>query len=124
MKKNLLSRNVAEIAKNTKKKVIAAGTAASLTLMTALPAMAKATNSSFTAYSGTNSNQLMSGVISFFGTIGTYGGGLYGAAAVFTLILAVRNEDNEGRNKALLNLMAAIGLLSMGVILKLFFTSK
>lgn len=63
----------------------------------------------------------MEGVKNLFATIGTYGGGLYAIVAIFTLVLAIRNEDNEGRNKAILNLLAAIALLSMGVILNLFF---
>lgn len=79
------------------------------------------TVASFTAYSGTNGTKIVDGFKSFFGTIGTYGGAMYAAAAVFTLILAVRNEDNEGRNKAILNLVAAIGLLSTGLIINLFF---
>ena len=78
--------------------------------------------STFNSYTGTSGNKIVSGVKEFFGTIGTWGGGLYAAAAIFTLILAIRNEDNEGRNKALLNLVAAIALLSTGVIIKLFFT--
>ena len=75
----------------------------------------------FNAYQGTDSNKIMEGVKNLFGTIGTYGGGLYAIVAIFTLVLAIRNEDNEGRNKAILNLLAAIALLSMGVILNLFF---
>ena len=76
---------------------------------------------SFTAYQGTDGNKIMEGVKNLFATIGTYGGGLYAIVAIFTLVLAIRNEDNEGRNKAILNLLAAIALLSMGVILNLFF---
>ena len=75
----------------------------------------------FTAYQGTDGNKIMEGVKNLFATIGTYGGGLYAIVAIFTLVLAIRNEDNEGRNKAILNLLAAIALLSMGVILNLFF---
>lgn len=75
----------------------------------------------FSAYQGTDSNKIMEGVKNLFGTIGTYGGGLYAIVAIFTLVLAIRNEDNEGRNKAILNLLAAIALLSMGVVLNLFF---
>ena len=73
-------------------------------------------------YNGTSSTKIMSGVKDLFAKIGTYGGGLYAIVAIFTLVLAIRNEDNEGRNKAILNLLAAIALLSMGVILNLFFT--
>lgn len=76
----------------------------------------------FSGYSGTNSNKIMDGAKNFIGAIGTYGGGLYAIVAVFTLILAIRNEDNEGRNKAVLNLVAAIALLSTGTIINLFFT--
>ena len=108
-----------DMKENVKSKILTAGASCGAVLMTTLPAKA----TSFSAYSGTSSTSIMNGVITLLGTIGTYGGGLYGAAAVFTLVLALRNEDNEGRNKALLNLMAAIGLLAMGVILKLFFST-
>lgn len=79
---------------------------------------------SFTEYNGTNGTKIVNGTKELFGNIGTYGGALYAIAAVFTLILAIRNEDNEGRNKALLNLVAAIALLSTGVIIKLFFNQE
>lgn len=73
------------------------------------------------SFNGTDGNKIVSGTKELFGTIGTWGGGLYAVVAVFTLILAIRNEDNEGRNKAILNLVAAIALLSTGVIINLFF---
>lgn len=73
------------------------------------------------SFTGTDGNQIVNGTKSLFGTIGTWGGGLYAIVAVFTLILAIRNEDNEGRNKAILNLVAAIALLSTGLIINLFF---
>ena len=101
-----------------KNKIMAAATTGMAVVSTTIPTYAN----QFSAYSGTDSTKIMNGVINFFGTIGTWGGGLYAIAAVFTLILAIRNEDNEGRNKALLNLLAAIALLSLGVILKLFFS--
>lgn len=75
----------------------------------------------FSSFNGTDGNKIVSGAKELFGTIGTWGGGLYAIVAVFTLILAIRNEDNEGRNKAILNLVAAIALLSTGVIINLFF---
>ena len=75
----------------------------------------------FAEYQGTNANKIMSGFKQFFGTIGTYGGGMYAVGAIFAIVLAVRNEDTEGRNKAILNFLAAIGLLSIGLIIKLFF---
>ena len=95
-----------------------------MTLTTAATVLSMKTTAlagSFTAYQGTDCNKIMEGVKNLFATIGTYGGGLYAIVAIFTLVLAIRNEDNEGRNKAILNLLAAIALLSMGVILNLFF---
>lgn len=74
-------------------------------------------------FDGTNGEKIVSGTKDLFGTIGTWGGGLYAVVAVFTLILAIRNEDNEGRNKAILNLVAAIALLCTSVIINLFFNS-
>lgn len=85
-------------------------------LLTAAPAK-------FSGYSGTDGGKIVSGTKELFGTIGTWGGGLYAVVAIFTLILAIRNEDNEGRNKAILNLVAAIALLSTSVIINLFFKS-
>lgn len=76
---------------------------------------------SFSAYNGTSGDKIVDGVKRLFGIIGTWGGGLYAVAAVFSLILAIRNEDNEGRNKALLNLLAAIALLFTAFIINLFF---
>ena len=95
-----------------------------MTLTTAATVLSMKTTAlagSCTAYQGTDGNKIMEGVKNLFATIGTYGGGLYAIVAIFTLVLAIRNEDNEGRNKAILNLLAAIALLSMGVILNLFF---
>ena len=86
------------------------------TAATVLSVKTTALAGSFTAYPGTDGNKIMEGVKNLFATIGTYGGGLYAIVAIFTLVLAIRNEDNEGRNKAILNLLAAIALLSMGVI--------
>ena len=98
-------------------KAIAAASTGIATFMMTNPVYA-----SFQAYNGTNTNQMMNGAKTFFGNVGTYGGALYGLAAIFTLVLAIRNEDNEGRNKALLNLLCAALLLSLGVIIKLFFS--
>ena len=91
------------------------------TLVLSIPYVLGAAGGSFSAYDGTDGNKIVSGAKDLFGTIGTYGGGLYAIVAIFTLVLAIRNEDNEGRNKAILNLLAAIALLSMGAIIKLFF---
>lgn len=75
-----------------------------------------------TSYTGTTSAKIVEGLRNFIGTIGTWGGGLYAIVAIFTLVLAIRNEDNEGRNKAILNLLAAIALLSMSLVINFFFS--
>ena len=76
----------------------------------------------FTEYnSGTLSGtSVVKGFAKFFSVIGTYGGALYLIGSIFALILAVRNEDTEGRNKAILNMLAAIALLSTGGIITIF----
>lgn len=89
-----------------------------------LPATSFAADSGFNSFTGTSGNGIVDGLKKFIGTAGTWGGGLYAAVAVFTLILAIRNEDNEGRNKAALNLVAAIALMSTAGIVNLFFTTK
>lgn len=71
-------------------------------------------------YTGMSGDGIMSGAKATFVGIASFAGGLWAIAAIFTLILAVRNEDNEGRNKSLLNLVCAIALLMFGIILGLF----
>lgn len=102
------------------KRPVAAALATVATTATALAGNIVA-SASFSAYNGTSGTKIVNGVKNFVGTIGTWGGGMYAAVAIFTLILAIRNEDNEGRNKAILNLVAAIALLSTGTIIQLFF---
>jgi len=110
-----------------KTKVKAAVTAAAtgmVTLATSVPVMATSQfgdGTRFSGYSGMDGSSIMNGMINLFAAVGTYGGGLYAIIAIFTLVLAIRNEDNEGRNKAVLNLLAAIILLAMGTVLNLFF---
>ncbi len=65
-------------------------------------------------------DSVVKGFAKFFKVLGTYGGALYLIGAVFSLVLAVRNEDTEGRNKAILNMLAAIALLSIGGVLTFF----
>lgn len=103
------------------KKPVAAALATVATTATALAGNIVASAASLPAYNGTSGTKIVNGVKNFVGTIGTWGGGMYAAVAIFTLILAIRNEDNEGRNKAILNLVAAIALLSTGAIIQLFF---
>ncbi len=107
---------VKEMVRSLNKKAmgVSATVAAAIT-----PVMANA--GSFTSYSGTNADKIVTGFKSFIGTIGTWGGALWAASAVFAIILSMRNEDTEGRNKAVLNLICAIALLSAGAIINLFF---
>lgn len=109
---------------NSKQKTMLAVSAVCASIMASTVSSFAATvpaYATFTAYQGMTADSIMDGVKQLFATIGTYGGAFYGIFAIFTLLLAIRNEDNEGRNKAALNLLAAIALLSTGVILNLFF---
>lgn len=78
--------------------------------------------SSFGEYSGTNANKVMEGVKKFFGTIGTWGGGLITVIAIFAMILSLGKEDTESRNKAAYVFLLGIALLSTGAIINLFFS--
>lgn len=71
-------------------------------------------------YSGPSGDKIVGGVKSTVVGIASFAGIMWAIVAIFTLILAARNEDNEGRNKSLLNLVCAIALLMFGVILGLF----
>ena len=87
----------------------------------AMPSMVLAAPSFSEYNSGSLSGtRVVNGFAKFFATIGTSGGALYLIGAIFALVLAVRNEDTEGRNKAILNMLAAIALLSLGGIINLF----
>ena len=68
--------------------------------------------------------EVVDGAKSFIGTAGTFVGAIWVIAAVFTLVMAIRNEDNEGRNKALLNVVCGGVLCSLSLILALFFNSN
>lgn len=67
---------------------------------------------------------VVNGAKTFIGTAGTFVGAIWVVAAVFTLVMAIRNEDNEGRNKALLNVVCGGVLCSLSLILNLFFTAS
>lgn len=76
----------------------------------------------FTGYSkAPDGTMVVNGAKSFIGTAGTFVGSIWVIAAVFTLVMAIRNEDNEGRNKALLNVVCGGVLCSLSLILALFF---
>jgi len=87
-------------------------------------AMADNVNS-FSGYTNApDGTTVVNGAKSFIGTAGTFVGAIWVVAAVFTLVMAIRNEDNEGRNKALLNVVCGGVLCSLSLILALFFKSK
>ena len=79
----------------------------------------------FTGYENApDGTAVVDGAKSFIGTAGTFVGAIWVIAAVFTLVMAIRNEDNEGRNKALLNVVCGGVLCSLSLILALFFKSN
>lgn len=71
------------------------------------------------SYGEVTGDTIVDGVKTFFGKVGFWGGILWAIVAIYTLVLAVRNEDNEGRNKAILNLVAAIALIATGTIINI-----
>ena len=84
-----------------------------------------AANNGFTGYANApDGTTVVDGAKSFIGTAGTFVGAIWVIAAVFTLVMAIRNEDNEGRNKALLNVVCGGVLCSLSLILALFFKSN
>lgn len=86
---------------------------------------AMAAEGSFTGYSNApTGTTVVDGAKTFLGTAGTFIGAIWVLAAVFTLVMAIRNEDNEGRNKALLNVVCGGVLCSLSLIFALFFTKQ
>lgn len=114
MKNNLLHK----FDKNkTDKRVMAGAVALSALIPATTPVFAGSWG-----YTGMSGDGVMTG---FKGTMigaAQFLGGMWAIAAVFFLVMALRNEDNEGRNKAAINLVAGIALLSFGTILNLFFS--
>ena len=96
---------------------------ASIVMSNALTPLNVGATGNLEAWNSGNANgtTFVDGFVTVIAKLATYGGAMYAAGAVFALILAMRNEDTEGRNKAILNLLAAVGLLSMGGIMNLFF---
>lgn len=74
----------------------------------------------FSDYSGASTSSVMDGAKDFLGHAGTYIGGVWAVAGALWLVMCIRNEDNEGRNKALLNVVCGALLLSFSTIIKLF----
>ena len=92
---------------------------------TMCPVRAEGSDSgSFGDYSGATTVSVMDGAKDFLGHAGTYIGGVWAVAGALWLVMCIRNEDNEGRNKALLNVVCGALLLSFSTIIKLFMSSK
>ena len=70
---------------------------------------------------GIDASGLKTGFIKLIGHAGQWGGFFYMLGGVFAFVLALRNEDTEGRNKAIMNIIAAVLLLSFGTILTSYF---
>lgn len=93
-------------------------------LTTGLMMLENARAAGFTGYANApDGTTVVDGAKTFTGTVGTFIGAIWVIAAVFTLVMAIRNEDNEGRNKALLNVVCGGVLCSLSLILALFFKS-
>ncbi len=97
-------------------KIAGAASAVALAISTTTTAFA----TSWAGGASAKQVDLVAGTKKLFTQVGLYGGSLYAIIAIFTLVLAIRNEDNEGRNKAILNLLAAVMLLSFGAVLAVF----
>lgn len=78
----------------------------------------------FEDYKGASTTSVMDGAKNFLGHAGTYIGGVWAVAGALWLVMCIRNEDNEGRNKALLNVVCGALLLSFSTIINLFMASK
>lgn len=114
--KNLLHR----FDKNKTDKRVMAGAVALSTLVPATTPVFAAGGS--WGYTGMSRDGVMTGFKETMIGAAQYLGGMWAIAAVFFLVMALRNEDNEGRNKAAINLVAGIALLGFGTILNLFFS--
>lgn len=113
MKNNLLHK----FDKNKARKRVMAG---AVTLGTLIPATTSAFAETW-GYNKMNADSVTNGFKETVTGAAQYLGGMWAIAAAFFLIMALRNEDNEGRNKAAINLVAGIALLSFSTIIKIFF---
>ena len=64
--------------------------------------------------------KLKSGFIAIIKYVGGFVGFGILAFGIYNLVLAIRNEDSEGRNKALLNIVAGAVLTSIAAVLTVF----
>lgn len=78
----------------------------------------------FGSYSGASTESVMDGSQNLLGYAGSYIGGVWAIAGALWLVMCIRNEDNEGRNKALLCIVCGALLLSFSKIIPLFMSTK
>lgn len=67
-----------------------------------------------------SADSVIGGFIKFIKQAGLWAGIPWTGGSIFALVLSIRNEDAEGRNKAILSLVCAIALLGIGTVLSLF----
>lgn len=109
-----MKKNVLDAVCRAKNKIVLGTTAGATLLSSGLnPVMAF-------GYEGPDGNKVMDGTVQLATSVGAWLGGGFLVFGVLTLILAIRNEDNEGRNKALIGIVCAVALLSVSLIFKMF----
>ena len=110
-----------EMTHNVVRKIDGKVIAASIVLTQSCPILVGAINTSTLSNPGTSEKKILDGVSRLFTTAGQWGGAIWAIGGAFALILSIRNEDTETRNKAILNLVAAVMLFLTGTIIKAFF---
>lgn len=75
-------------------------------------------------YTGPSGTDVMDGNITLATSLGIWLGGAWLIFGIVTLVMSIRNEDNEGRNKALINIACGVVLLSIGTVLTWFGIKK
>lgn len=110
----------------TKTKIITAALGAMFFMTNTLPVMA-ADDSSDTFgvdLDGISSDGIVTGIKSIVSGIAMILGAGICIFAAFSAVYSFRTEDQEGRNKAMLNFGVGAALLGFGAVLSLFFGSK
>ena len=109
-----------EMTHNVVRKIDGKVIAASIVLTQSCPVLASAATTSIVS-PGTDQKKILNGTKILFATAGSWAGAIWAIGGVFALILSVRNEDTETRNKAILNIVAAVLLFLTGQIIDKFF---
>lgn len=83
------------------------------------PGVGGSDNSVTVRTDGIDMNATLGNVIGFVCTMMLYIGALLGAWAVAQLFLAFKNEDADSKSKAMMTLVAAVGLMSVKFVLQM-----